>query len=274
MDFETTDPGLESSAPETGVEGGAPESVTPEQPAASEPIYLSKLEKFRFDEKDEKDWTLKDLQQSMMLHKDYTQKNQALSAQRKYLENLHYDLQHVLKNPGLAGDFRKTYPKEFHAHLDRVLKSNPQAAGQPAPTIDQNLLNRLETFEERIARFEKEKEEAELTVQTRELDEKFSTLGKKYEYADADRVEALATQYVSQGNQLTDEVLEKIFKLDHDKDKKRIEGMIQNKINAQKNVNSKMRDSGAGGSIPGQAPKKPRNIKEATRMFLESEGLS
>lgn len=240
----------------------APESAPVQsegQPSVQEMIDLDKIEKFRYGGQE---WTSKDLQAAILRQNDYTRKTQALSerersfqSKEKYYQNLSYDLEKIRGNPSLAEEFKKVYPKEFHSYLGQIVASTPQGQGGQ-PQVPAELMSRLEILE-------RDREEAQTAVMEKHLDTKFSEFGKKYEYSDEERVLAKAHEYLKQGVEVTDDLLEKIFKADHERDKKRIDTLYQKQAGAQKDANKRMRDSGGGGAIPGQAPKSPKNIKEA-----------
>lgn len=239
------------------------------QPSLTE---LDKLERFLYDGKE---WTPKELKSSIMRQQDYTQKTQEVAQERKYYENLKYDLDKVRDNPALADEFRKIYPEKYHAYLSYIeQRSNSQAA--PNDEMNQNqqqqqqmqlprdVQERLKAVDELQAYVRAQESR---TVETK-LEVLSERLGKKYDAADEVSVLAKAQALHNQGVKLDDEKWEEIWKSEHD----RSEALFARR---QKAMNDKQQsasragvDVGSGGGIPGQGPKGPTNFKEATAAML------
>lgn len=272
--FEEANKALEQSLStensEAPVTNESTEVKADNQPVATLP-ELEKLERFKYDGRE---WTPADLKSAVMMQKDYTQKTQEISQERKYYDNLAADLKYVRENPTLANEFRKIYPEKFHSYLDFAAATQQQAGqqhqnvqGQPQqvqlPPEFQNLKKDFDQLRTAWSSQETEKEMAK-------IDNIFQTMGKKYEHADERTVLATAQAAYQQGlkqngdgYRLTDAQWEQIFKSEHERSQARYESFYKNKISQQQEANKKARDAGPGGGTPGQAPPK-RSFKEAT----------
>jgi len=247
------------------------------QEAAKAIFELDKAEKFMFKGKE---WTLKELEQSMQFQSDYTRKTQELAKERQFAENLSQDLENVFENPDLADEFKKIYPKKYHAALDRVLSTRERQdeytgnkSGE-ASSLDQESIARLveKAVQSKVAPIINtytQRETAAIESKLEALAEKYS---KQFKLADEDRVLAKAEKLHNEGTKLTDQVWEKLWKDDHETGKSRFDAYQKEQFEQQKNANSKNRDIAKGGGVPGSAPKR-ETFKEATeRAIRELEG--
>lgn len=242
------------------VEGSAPEqsSDAPEQPQV---LDIDSLEKFRFGGKE---WTPKDFQGAYMMQSDYTRKTQALAEDRKYYDNLSADLESVKKNPALAEKFKSVYPEKFHNFLGYVHQPQAEQPKEKAPQagIDPEFMSRFE-------RVEADLHDRKVQAINAELDNTFKSLSEKYPFADEEAAIARGQALLSQGQELTKDVWEKVWKSVHERNQALAEKHYSTKINQQKTANLAGRDVGRGGSTPGQGPKTPRTIKEASAYALQ-----
>lgn len=243
----------------------AENSQQSEQPSVMD---LDSVERFRFQGKE---WTPQELRQAYLMQSDYTKKTQALAEERKFIDNLTYDLEKVVKNPALAKEFMTIYPKKYHGVLNQVIREQQTLGSnktqQPdqqkqSGNIDPEFMRRFEAVEQQLY-------EKQVNAINAELDSKFKTLGEKYPGADEEAVVARAMYLHDQGYQLNDKQWDALFKASHEKVMGL--GLKQSKEQAakQKELNSKGKDVASGGGIPGQAPRRPRSIKEATNFALE-----
>lgn len=281
MDLET-----EGAIEGTETESEQPEGLAPSKSFA-EALDLPELkdgQRFRYGGKE---WDPKELTSGHLRQKDYTQKTQqiaeerkALETERKYQTNLRADLETVRKNPQLAEEFRKTYPEGFHGYLDLVLQSSaqPQVQGQAqqqasqTPAVDP-------AFLDRVNRLEADLHERNVAAIDAELDAKFKTLTEKYPMADEEAVLARAQSLLEKGEidlkstngRIPDKVWDGIWKQVHDRFQKLSDQAYSKRIKQQQTTNLKGKDAASGGGIPGQAPKTPRTIKEATAMYLQDQ---
>lgn len=231
---------------------------------------LEKLGKFKFDGQD---WTPQDLKKAILRERDYTQKTQkhsesvkSFEQERKYYENLAWDLQMVAKDPRLINKFIEVYPSKFHSVLKEYLGGNTQAANevQKSSQPDVELLSRLDKLEKTYQQMDQEKQDAYI----KSVMDRYS---KKYPDAIQDLVLAKAIEVHDSGTQLNDESWEKIFKQVDEQCKNHVKARYGELINKQKTANEKSKDVSSGGGTVGQAPKK-MSFKEATEAAIQ--GLS
>jgi hypothetical protein len=223
---------------------------------------LESMQKFRFGGKE---WTPKEFQGAYMMQADYTRKTQALAEERKYYDNLSADLGAVKQNPSLAAKFKEIYPSKFHGYLDYVSSQQEAQPGNP-----QNKYANLDPSV--IAEFNEVK--AYMTSQkvaaiNAELDARFKGLSEKYPYADEEAAIARAQAAQAKGIQLNDKTWDAIWKAVNDKNVEIFKKYGSAQVNKQKSANQKGKDAASGGGIPGQAPRQPKTIKEATKYALE-----
>src|SRR5260221_13616467 len=159
---------------------------------------LEKIEKFKFQGKE---YTPKELGTLLAREKEaqkaFTQKTQALAeerksleSERKYYDNLAYDLMKVRENPALAKEFISVYPEKFHNYLRNVLSSTSQAQNQEQPLqrseVPVELMSKVQQLENFVQQQEVSKAEVEIE---RDLTKALSNF--KY----ASRKEVLADVY-------------------------------------------------------------------------------
>lgn len=237
---------------------------------AEEIIDLEKVQKVRFDGKE---LTPEQLRKERMMHGDYTKKTQALSEQTKYWRALEFDLDAVSKNPSLASQFYKMYPKEFHKFLKMAgvdgAQEQSQTDSQPRATdkgLDPELLQRLDRMEGYIREKEVEKHEAV-------LDSKFSRLSQKYPEAMEDVVLAQAQVLLDKnaddrGYEISDEVWDRLWKQSHDSMVKRDRERQSKVLTTQREANQKGKAQGPGGGVPGSAPQRVR-LKDVAELAVK-----
>ncbi len=130
---ESTNERAPESSPQTeSIEtAGGSEQATKEEAIQAAIVELDKLEKFKYRGKE---WTPKDLEAATLRQSDYTKKTQELAQERRFVENLPYDLMAVSRDPAKASQFKQVYPEKFHQFLEDFLSSNqtnPQSQGVP-----------------------------------------------------------------------------------------------------------------------------------------------
>lgn len=248
-----------------------PETTTAPEPKSSEPLDLDKLERFRFNGRE---WSPKDLKSAYMMREDYTRKTQELSEARKYAENFEADLQTVLRDPARLNDLKSVYPRSYVELAERYLGSRPAGqTSQPAQTAQPETRaeyeKRIAQLENRIQDWDKAQHQAEVTKIQSWLDNQFENLSKKYPLANTEVINARAEVLVNQGTQITDKVLDKLFKANNEEIKAVWEKHYKTKVNDQITTGQKGKDMGAGGGVPGQAPKGPKTMREARDQWLE-----
>lgn len=259
-------------APESDTDSSGADSSENEALSSQEIIDLDKIEKFKMHGEE---WTRDKLASAMLRQADYTRKTQELAKDRKYTDNLAYDIANVLKNPSMVEQFKKVYPKEFHKYLDPyasyLTQTKPQdGEGNKQASADPQLLARVDQIEER---FRKEE------VKTAEvlLEGVFKKYSEKYPYADEtsviSRSLALMEQRTRNGesDNLTQEDWNKVFKAENDRVEALAKSRYQNTVKQQLQANRKAKDVGSGGDAVGHSPKR-MTIKEATEQAVKDYG--
>lgn len=252
---------VESSQDSTAQSDSSSQSASENQPtqAVSDQIVeLESLPKFKFGGRE---WTPKDLQGAYMMNSDYTRKTMALAEERKYVDNLRADLEHVRNNPSLEELFKSRYPRQYHQYLDLVLPANRNQGQGRNQGIDPQFLDRFQRLETEI-------QETKVNAILAELDAKAAVLSKKYPFADEEAVLSRAQSLVDRGEKVTDGIWEALWRTVHERNQKAWESFQAQRVNEQRRVNKSGKDVGSGGGTPGVAPRKAKTIKEATEMAL------
>lgn len=231
-------------------------------------VDLDSLEKFKFEGRE---WSRKELRDAYLMQSDYTKKMQALAEQRKQFEsssgdmkfynNLQSDLDTVKSNPNLVDQFKKIYPEKFHRFLNTGTNETQKQASNVSPEVEE--------LRKQVQEIKSTYEEQKIQAIEAELDVKFTKLTEKYPYADTEAAISRAQALIDKNVTVDDKVWDDIFKTVHERNMKLADKYYSDKINKQKQANTAGKDSAAGGGIPSQAPKKARNIKEATNDALE-----
>lgn len=259
------------TSPETGGEAphSSESSATPANSGAtaSELHDLEKLERFKFDGRET---TYKDLKSAYMRNEDYTRKTQELSQERNYYDNLNADLARVRSNPELATKFREIYPEKFHAYLDYVSQKQSEApaakGADTQPALDPKLISRIDQIEKMVTEDKVTAIEAKLEAQDQRMAAKYAMASIKAVYADAQEMH-------KKGTKLTEEVWERLWRDNHEEHSKRYEAHYKNQVEKQKEANSRSKDTGAGGGIPGQAPQRVA-LKDVGEHYIKSSQSS
>lgn len=253
-----TEQDLSSTSSEQQVSTG---TETPEQPVqVAEPLDLDSVEKFRFQGRE---WTPKDFTAGVMMQADYTRKTQEMAQERKYSENLSYDLEKVAQNPNLISEFKKIYPEKYHSYLRFLGGQSNQPKTEGGGSADTQLLSRLEKVEQQFHQRQIEAIEAELENLT-------SKYSKKYPMADEEAVMARAQVLHERGETLNDKAWESLWKQVNDRNEALFKSRYSQQVKQQTQANAKGKDVASGGGIPGTAPKNPKTVREAGEMLRQS----
>ncbi len=267
---------------EKGVKLSEKINQDPEVLTKSQVAQLEKLEKVRYNGKVISGKELaKELKEGTLRLSDYTKKTQEIAQERKFYDALPHDLQKLRDNPELASEFRKVYPAKFHAYLDILESKGINAATQAVEQQDQKLDQEPQKadwkqdpeLKEMFNSFQEQRlETARVQVNTM-----FDKLVAKYPDADdswvAGRVQAEREQIRQQSPgqklpPLDEATVEKHFKESQMAFEKRAAAWNAKRFQAQKSASDKAKGPGAGGGIPGGAPKQVRTIKEATELAM------
>lgn len=265
--FEAAHAAKEQSAPSDNV------TTTEQAPvveATSTPsvVDIDKLEKFMYEGKE---WTKDDLRRSILMHQDYTKKTQevaserkAIESERRFAENVPYDLEKLSRDPTLISEFKRVYPQKYHATAEKIL----ERLGIQSPKVDQPKPNDYSAEVARLERVEQWMNTVETEKMQQHLDHTFDKLKTKFPEADELVVIAKAQARRNQGEDIKDSDFEKWFKDDHENRAKKLEDYYLGKIKDQKAANRKGRDVPAGGEAP-SAPAKKLSFKEATNQAIK-----
>lgn len=256
-----------------------------EQPSIQD---LSKLERFLFNGKE---WTPKDLKDSVLRYEDYTRKTQEIAQERKYNAALVTDLAKVRNGEATVEQFKQVYPEKFHRFLEFLSNSSTQA--QPQANQQQNpeqLFQKLfqEKFgpmQSKLEAFEQEKYQAKVQAHRATIDSTFERLAPKYPFADnvtvltkaqvkleqereRMREEGRSAKEIEEAEILTPDEWEKLFKTEHERIQRLSSEAQSKQFNEQKQANKRAKDTAQGGGTPGEAPKK-MSMKEAEQAYLK-----
>jgi hypothetical protein len=249
---------------ESTEEPAAVEQSSEQTESPSSVVDLDSLDKFKYAGRE---LTPKELQSMVMMQSDYTRKTQALSEERKYYDNLSYDLAAVKANPALMDRFKQIYPEKFHSYLGYV---TPSQAAQAAQAQENKYASIDPEVMQRFQRLEADMNAREMKAINAELDNKFKTLSEKYPFSDEEAAIARAQALLDRGEKLDDKKWDAIWKSVHDRNETLFKKQYSQQVSKQQSANAKGRDVAPGGGIPGTAPKQPRTLKEASALALEA----
>lgn len=285
----TQAPEATNESPVQAVSQGQAEAPTSAEQAI---LDLASVQKFKFQDRE---WTPKDLQSAIMMQSDYTKKTQALAEERKYSSNFAADMQALIQNPSLFDSFKSIYPEQYwaaaQAILDRATSGNQtqpnvaqqvmgqqMQAGGNLPPEYRAALDRLQKLEQRMEKqftpVVKDFEERSQKAVDAELDAVYKSNLSQYPHADEGLVTMWAQGLIGKGVEMTPDVWGKLFKKAHEDAVSRSDRIYAEKQKQQQTVSKKAFAGAPGGATPGQAPKLPKTIKEATRMMIESGELN
>ena len=228
---------------------------------------LSKFQKVKIDGKE---MSIEDLKKSLMRQDDYTRKTQEAA---KYSKNLRYDLETVRGNPQALAEFKKIYPKEYHAVAELMLQGlsanqaiQTQQTGQQS--LPPELMERLDKTEAFLSEYQQEKLRAEEQALNANLEAIEGRMVKKYPYADSITAYTLAEQAREKfeketGEKMTaqmmnDQFLEPFFKVAHENQVKLFQRYQKEAAKQARANHERGSDIGRGGGTPGSAPEKLR----------------
>lgn len=218
-----------------------------------------------------------------MMQSDYTRKTQQLAEERKYYDNLAADLETVKKDPRLIEKFKTTYPKKFHGYLGFV--QSPQAAqsaagqmeqsGQGAqaakPQMDPELQERLNRMESYYKTQTQQAADAQVEANCQKFGTKYPSVQGLYESLALGILQSRldSMKQSDPDAKLTEKDWEAAYKQVHESNLKSAKDLYSKQVKQQKDINQKAKDVAAGGGIPGQAPKNPRSIREASALVRQ-----
>lgn len=221
--------------------------------------------------------TKEELGKMAMRQSDYTRKTQEIAEERKYVSNLGADIQTLASNnfdPQLVEKFKEIYPEKYHGAIQYFLNNSKQERAEGTPDDVEQKVKQL--FEKQfgphlkdLQSFKQEAYEQKVEAESKWLDNQFDTLSKKYPYADDEVVNSKLIAEIEKARQdgrkyeISEGVLEKIFKADNERLKKKFEHIGNSQAKSQLEVNKDAFDTGKGGSPVGEGRKR-MSLGEAT----------
>jgi hypothetical protein len=261
---------VDQAALTTAVEAGQNTDTTPAPEATPSITELDGLSEFTFQGQK---FTPDQLHKIFGEHKTFSEQSSEYKKEKEYSDNLQIDLDNVLADPKLADKFKATYPKKYHAVLDRFLSTGGQSPAQsnPAqPTLPKEFQNEFQNVKERLQMFEQRAFQAEVESANAKIEAIVPKLLEKYPMADDSTVYTRAEQVLQAGQKLTDKTWERLVRENHEQNQKRADRVYGAKMKSQIEKGQRGQDTGPGGATPGQAPKRPRTFDEAREAALES----
>jgi hypothetical protein len=213
------------------------------------------------------------LHKLMNEHKTFASQAEAYNKSKQFEENLDIDLENVLNDPTKYDKFKQTYPKAYHAVLDRFLQNNrPQSAqaNNAQPALPKEFMQKFGHMEERLRFHEQRALDAEIANANAKIDTILPTVLKKYPMAIEDQILGRAEAILQSGQKLTDQTWERLARESHTAMQKRADQYYGAKLKEQKEKGQRGADTGPGGGTPGQAPAKPRSFDEAREAMIAS----
>lgn len=255
------------------------EGNEPQPKASGDLIDLDAQDKFIWQGKE---YTPEDLNKAVLMQSDYTKKTQALAEERKFYDNLEYDLDNVLSGLASAEDFKKIYPEKFHGVLDRFLKQTQQVeepTSQDQSEEPESLkvaLKKIEELENKLGTYDNKFREEKIEAEQAHLDVIFEKYSDKYDFADEDAVVNHAQRMLEENRdnpnfQFTEGVWERLFKRDHEMRLQKFNEYEKRRQKAQLDKSRRGSDGGPGGEAPGRERKK-MTFDEATEMAIQDLG--
>lgn len=261
--------------PKAPIEGEEP-TPPAEDPKPSEIVDIDGQDKIMFRGKE---YTPEELDKSILRQSDYTRKTQSLAENRKYYDNLHYDLANVRNNPEMADQFRQIYPESFHTYLDLVENTGHQEDSDldlESDTISGPLQKKLESMQNKIDSYDRKFQDEKIEATNARLDAVFEKLGQKYDLADEDAIVNKAQRLLEDNKanpnfELTNSAWERLFRNDHEARDTAYSSRQKRLLDAQAEQGNKGNDGGPGGVPPGRERKR-LSFDEATDMAIQDLG--
>ncbi len=261
---------VDQSALATAAEAGSNQSAAPAPEATPSLTELDGLSEFTFQGAK---YTPDQLHKMFSEHKSYAEQADVYKKEKEYSDNLQIDLDNVLADPRLADKFKATYPKKYHAILDKYLATGGQAPApsQPAQnaTLPREFQNEFMNVKERLSQFEQRAFQAEVESANAKIEAIVPKLLEKHPMADETDVYSKAEQVLQSGQKLTEKTWERLVRESHERFTKRADQVYGAKLKAQQEKGLRGQDTGPGGATPGQAPK-ARTFDEAREQMLAS----
>ena len=234
-------------------------------------LELDKVEKFKFHGKE---WSPKDFTSAYMRNADYSKKMQEISEERKFMDALPHDIKKIKESQNfdqISAEFKRVYPEKFHWVIEQFKPAlSPDQTGAKPQASPVALPPELEAKLGKLDHVLADYEERQIKAAEAELDSIFQKHSAKYPYADESKVTLYAQSMLDRGEKLTDATWEKIFQHVQKQGEETYKRWQTESLKKQSEANSRGKDTGSGGGIPGQAPRSHRTLKEAQEAILQS----
>jgi hypothetical protein len=273
--------GTPQDVSESKVSEAKAEDVVPEaQSQAPDVVDLDKLERFRFGGKEysKDDWS-KEWESSRLRYSDYTKKTQEVAEARKYAENFSADLVWVAEDPqSRIEQLKKVYPKQYVDAAERLLSrvSSPSAQ-QPKATS--SLPPELKQVMDEVSEWKQSVREQEKRAALTQIEGLHQQYSSKYPYADADVVDTRVMLALEDLKMTKEElsrelprIYEQAYKQHNDQLLAKAQSREKAKVEEQVKAGKAARDTGPGGTTPGQAPKKYGRLSEVGEDLMRAIG--
>lgn len=255
-----------SPSPSSGTEIHVPkEAKEPE----SKPIELDSLQSFRFKGRD---LSPKELESLLEGQDSSRQDGNGGNSKADFDANYAADVAAVKLDPSRLGDFAAIYPREYvirAIHEMRKAEAQKDPASRSIESDDPHAA-RFERYDRMVASFEQAQKEHRLATIGKTLETWHGSLATKYPDADPIVVDGKAIVASERGIQVTEKILEKLYKQDHEQRSKYYEQKYRRKAEEQITANKRGRDIPPGGMPVGMGAHQPKTIKEATALALET----
>lgn len=225
-----------------------------------------------------KEYTPEQLNKMLMMQSDYTKKTQAIASEKKYYDNLQYDLDAVRENPEKAAQFKKLYPEKFHVYLDFLNtgaqdSTNRDKSGGSTDQRTEALLQKIDNLESKLSQYDQKFHDEKVDAENARLDAVFEKLSGEFDLADEDAVlnKAQALIDANKDNpefRMTDSAWKRLFKADHEARDKRYSERHRKLLEKQAKQGDRGNDGGPGGAAPGR-PRKRETMAEATERMIQ-----
>lgn len=249
--------------------GAAPVEAT-DAPLTTPATELDGLSEFTF--QGEK-YSPDKLHQLLNEHREFSSQSAEYKKEKEFADNLQIDLDNVLERPELAQKFKATYPKKYHAILDKYLATNGQSSDQTRvnqSSLPKEFLSEFEQMKGRLNFHEQRAYNAEVAAANAKLDSIMPPLFDKFPMAIEDQVYTKAEAVLQSGQKLTEKTWERLVRESHESASKKADKFYGAKIKSQLDKGQRGSDVGPGGNAPGQAPVKPKTFAEAQEAMIAS----
>lgn len=249
----------------------AAENVQPDSSAEQAPSVtdLDGLSEFQFQGQK---YTPDKLLEIVSGYQKYSESAKERAEAEEYDKHFEVDRAKLLKDPSLADQFKQKYPPRYHWVLDFLPKGQRQETAQPNPAqsaLPPEIQKEIEDLKAWKQTQEQRAFQAEVQNAQAQIDKITEPLFKKFPMADEAAVFAKADALLSNGSKLTEKTWERLIRENHESAQKRWDQFQGATIKQQLEKGRRAQDVGPGGATPGQAPQRPKTMREAEEAWLK-----